>query len=251
VVKWGIMIDPYRIAAAEYAWDGFTAERFESPYGMFVHNTVRDDRAHATGLQFARCLEDQLPDFLAALEANYKRFGFTHRWITGFDVRSIAHLSSGLLPLGYDMEVYWALVRTNPSTKGVNETLEVRFSAPFQQDAFATVHLEDDPDEGGVSYMREMLRQLGGQEIVVYENDTPVAAGGYYVFGGITRFSRLYTRIEARGRGAASTLVQRTLERPDVASSDAAVLCVSENGPLKLYESLGFTRNNFFFNFSK
>lgn len=245
------MIAPQRIAAAEYAWDGFDADRFESPYGSFIHNRVRDDRRHATGLQFARCLEDQLPDFLAVLEANYKRYGFTHRWITGFDVRSLAHLSSGLLPLGYELEVCWALVKTNPSTRGVNDALEVRFSAPFEQDGFAGVHLEDDPDEGGVSYMREMLRQLGGREIVVYEDDQPVSAGGYYVHDGITRFSKLVTRASARGRGAASALIQRTLEQPDVASSDAVVLCAREDGPMKLYESLGFTRNHFFFNFSK
>ncbi|NJK43831.1 MAG: hypothetical protein HC933_05690 [Pleurocapsa sp. SU_196_0] len=114
------MIDPYRIAAAEYAWDGFTAERLESPYGVFVHNTVLDNRAHATGLQYARCLDAQLPDFLANLEANYKRHPFTHRWITGFDVRSLAYLSSGLLPLGFAAELYWALVKTLPSSREIN-----------------------------------------------------------------------------------------------------------------------------------
>jgi GNAT superfamily N-acetyltransferase len=244
------MIDPYRIAAAEYAWDGFTAERLESPYGVFVHNLVLDNRVHATGLQFARCLDAQLPEFLANLEANYKRHPYTHRWITGFDPRSLAYLSSGLLPLGFTSEVYWALVKSLPSSREINDALTVRVAAPFQDEGFATVQLED-TDAEGVAYQRTMLHKLEGREVVVYDGETPIASGGYYVFEGITRFSRIVTRAEHRGRGAATALIETVCQQPEVASSDAIVLCVGENGPLKLYESLGFTRNNFFFNFSK
>ncbi len=249
------MFDPQRLAAALYAWDGLTAERYESPYGMFVHNTVRDELPHSTGLQSARCLNEQFPDFLVALEANYKRFDKSHRWLSGYDPRSLAFLSQGLLPLGYSSQVYWAMVKTTASSRAVNPDLEVRITEPAQQEGYATVQLEaaqlEGTDEREISYAREMLRQLGGREAVVYQGGQAIAAGGYYRVDGITCLTSFVTGAASRGQGAATALVAAILAQPEVASSEATVLCALEGESLKLYESLGFTRNHFFFVFSK
>ena len=74
---------------------------------------------------------------------------------------------------------------------------------------------------------------------------------GWFVVDRIARYRHVTTAPQARGQGAATTIIRHVQDHPTVRAQDALTIFCGEDGPLRLYQELGFTVRGFMWEFLK
>lgn len=243
------MFNPQRIAAAEYALDIAQAGVANSQFGQFVHNPGVQ-RVHASGHFFTNCYPAAAADFFTYLEAQYDTLGIASRWVCGYDLETFLALLPEAMRKGYQYQAYWALRKARESAVSGNPALRVTASPPGQNKSVYTIRREGGEEGESINYYRGKLVAVGGLEVVAYLNDDPVATTDFYIYDGIAHCSQIVIRSNYRRLGIDASLLQILLRQPPVQSSECTLICSPENGPIALYERLGFVRNNFMWNLS-
>lgn len=243
------MFDPQRIAQAEYALDIAQAGVANSHFGQFVHNPGAG-RVHASGHFFTTVSVDEAEDFFSYLEAHYNQLGIASRWVCGYDLDTFLALLPGAMNKGYQYQAYWALRKSRASAVNLNLAVRVTASAPGQNKSAYTIRRENGEEGERINYYRSKLAALGGVEVVAYLNDEPVATTNFYLYNGVARCSRIVTRSNYRRLGIDGSLLQLLLKQPLVQQSECIMITCREDGPMALYERLGFVRNNFMWHLS-
>jgi GNAT superfamily N-acetyltransferase len=93
-----------------------------------------------------------------------------------------------------------------------------------------------------LGYRQAQDPRLGGEALIGYVDDRPVGTTGWFIVDGVARFRPVSTIASYRRRGVATTLIRYVQDHPAVAAADGLVIYCSDDGPVPLYEQLGFVR---------
>jgi len=117
-----------------------------------------------------------------------------------------------------------------------------------------SLHREEDGQlQASYLFHRSQDARVGGERIVAYIDGRPAASTGWHVMDGIVRYRHVDTQEWARNQGAATTMLHYVQQHPVVQAQGAArraltIFC-GEDGPLPLYEQMGFVKQGFMWEF--
>ncbi|NJO02475.1 MAG: GNAT family N-acetyltransferase [Bacteroidia bacterium] len=245
------MFDVRRVADAECAQDDCGAAIEICQFGTFIMNHSPVSRSHSFQLSRTQCSRNQVASLLKYVDRKYDQLNLAHRWISGYDIESFANLMPALVQEGYDYQVYWALRKMGPFEKFINPDVEVRQYMPGTKLQAKHLFLREGDDPDSLAYVQMMLKRLGGRELIAYMGRTAVGTMGWYVYQGVARFTFILTHPNYRGLGIATTMIDFALQQEALQQADAIIICANENGPIPLYEQMGFVRNNLMWIFSR
>lgn len=260
------MLDPQRVAAAEYAKRRVLADATETRFGTFVHDAEHTDRAAATAFVDVSLPGDPPTDpdddhearrLLDRARAAYDRVGLGHRVFAGHGEATFARLAPLLRERGYDRELYWALVPHLVDVPAASSGLDVDAREHGSEDALA-VHESVGRDRGAIAYAAEVARALDGTELVAFRDGEPVGTVGWYVHYGdggddgddpVARLTHVGVLPESQNEGVGAELVRAVVDRCPLPRERVVVCATAEH--IGFYESLGFTRNGTLWRFAR
>ena len=221
------------------------AYRVETEFGPFYHHPEFPTKHNANQLYRCHVSKDDVARLLARVEALYGPTGLDFRKISGHDRATFETLRGPLSQRGWSLDVTWMMVFDRAPQRPVNPSIEVRaFDAALESipDLDRLHTLEDGTVDPLYLFDRAQDALVGGEWFIGYLEGEPVSHTGWYVVGGVARFRGVITVPEAQGQGAATTLIRHVQDHPTVREQDALVIFCGEDGPVRLYEQLGFTK---------
>ena len=228
-----------RVAEMEYVL--FRAPHHTRPeqFGTFIHHQDFPTRYDCAQLFDCRCAPGHAGRFLEELERLYGGTRLPHRKISFHDVATAAALRPALSRQGWHvtpgrMTIFRALPR-----RTLNPAVTVKAVDPYHPDLVALM-TDMGRLEGGFAYHRSQTSRTGGEWVVAYLDERPVGSTGWFVHDHMARFRFIGTTESARNVGVASALVRHVQDHPTVREQDALVIMVNDDGPVRLYEDLGF-----------
>ena len=165
--------------------------------------------------------------------------GLNYRKISGHDPATWEYLAPELEKAGWSVMSSSFKLHREPSTRPVNQELEIRVVDPMSKD-LESLYTRDGQIDGGFLLARAGSRRAGGEHLIGYSRGKPASCTGWFVVDRIARFRHVLTAPWARNRGYAGTLIQHVQLHQTVRTQDALVIFVSDDGPVALYEDLGF-----------
>jgi GNAT superfamily N-acetyltransferase len=242
-----------RLAYTEYTYLVDPVYRAETGFGWFYHHPDFPDRRDANQLLKCRCREGDVGKLVAHVEALYEPTGLPFRKLSGHDPATFEHLRRPLTQRGWKLYVTWMMVFDRSPERPINPDIEIQAFDATQASLpeVDRLNTEDGSVTSGHRFHRSQDARVGGEWLVGYLDGEPVSSTGWYVVGGVARFRRVMTMPEVQGQGAATTLIRYVQEHPIVREQDALTIHCGEDGPVRLYEQLGFTKRAKMFEFLK
>jgi hypothetical protein len=240
----GTEISPDRLAATEYAVFHDPERTTRTPFGWFTHNPDFPFRHDANQLFDVRCRPEDVDALLAELDRCYAGTGRPFRKLCFHDPETARHLVPTLERRGWSVRRTWMMVHRHPPRRAPNPAVEVRV-VPFHDPdgPRAAVALADGGTAEAMRYRQHSDPRLGGELLVGFLDGQPAGRTGWFVVGGIARHRPVRTRALYRNRGVATTLLLHIQRHPAVRAADALTIFVNEDGPIPLYEQLGFVKS--------
>ena len=228
-----------RLAATEYAAVADPNLTTKTRFGYFTHDPRFLKRHDPNQLFDVRCKPEQLGDLLTSVEALYAPTRLNFRKLSGY-------YSTEILPklesLSWSVQRTWMLTHTRPPIRSINPNVTVRPVNPHASTDLDVISHHPDTNSDNEAFRRAQETRLGGEVIVGYLNGEPVGKTGWFVVNGVVRFRGVFTVPEARNKGVASAMIHYVQTHPNVLEQATLCIHVGEDGPLKLYESLGFIK---------
>ena len=241
-------IDPERLAATWYAeFDPEHTRR--TRFGRFVHIPQFPRIRDANQLFDCRCGSGEASEFLDELDTLYENTGLGFRKIAGHCPRTLECLRPELTARGWKEQSGWMLVHRNPPQRPVNVEVRIEVVDAASERGRDSSRKGPTPDWPG--YKRAQDGRLGGSRVLAFLDGDLAGSTGWYVVDGLARFRYVHTVESARGRGVATTMVRAIQDHPEVKECEALVICCDDEGPLQLYEQLGFVRQGVTWEFLK
>ncbi len=231
-----------RLAETEYAAVCDPAFTRRTRFGRFVDIPQFPGRRDAHQLVDVRCREDEIGEMLAELADLYPT-DLPFRKLAGHDPATFAHVEPALKERNWSLERVWMMTHQKPPERFLNPDVHVEVVAPTSENLKRVSPPEDFNPERHAYYLSQDPR-LGGEVLVAYLGGQPVGSTGWFVVDGVARYRAVYVHPQARGRGVASAMLQHVQNHPVVRAQDALTIHVGEEGPVRLYEALGFVKHS-------
>ncbi len=230
------------MAETEYALFREPAHSRVTPFGTFVHHPAFPTRYDCNQLVDARCPRGATAAFFRNLTAHYAGLNLGFRKISGHDPVTLERLAPVLAREGWQVNHGRMTVFRGARVREANPAVTVRAVDPFNPDLETAYIGKRVPGvlDMGFQYHRTQTPRVGGEWLVAYQDGQPVGTAGWYVVGRLARFRFIGTLEHARSQGVATTLIRHVQEHPVVRQQDALVIFVNDDGPVSLYEDLGF-----------
>lgn len=244
-----------RLAATEYTYLADPRHLIQTEFGWFYNHPQFRSRTDAHQLMRVHCADDQVDLLLEHVDELYAGTGLDYQKVSGYDLATLAAIKAPLKAAGWRLaEHCWMLPFQGPSQRTVNPDIEIRTSDVLDIDPALEADLDSlFLDEGemrpGYLFHRAQDPRVGGEYVMAYLDDRPIASTGWFVVDGIARFRRVETIQSAWGRGAATAMLTYVQNHPVVQSQDALVIFCNESGPMRLYEEMGFEKHSFYWEF--
>ena len=224
-----------KLAATEYAIYSSPAHLHPGRFGIFVSIPDFPTRWDANQMFDLRCKKDQIPDLLSDLETLYKPTGAGFRKLAFHHTATARHLPDTLLFLGWDCRRHWMMTLDAFPEIPPNPSVAIR-TVPFHAAELALIY--DDPEE--LRYRQAQDDRLAGEALIAEIAGEPAGATGWFLVDGIARFRLIHTVPSHRRRGVAAALIREVVRRTSDRGIRRLCLHCPEQGPLRLYQSLGF-----------
>jgi hypothetical protein len=232
-----------RLAETEYTAVADPDYVDDSLFGRFVTDPRFPNRYDANQHFDTRVGFGQVELFLRSLERCYDGTGLAYRKVCGHDPATCELLRPVLESKGFSVRRCWMMTFEHEPLRPINPDVRVEVVAdPSSHPDLSLVHGGGMRSEGGFAYQVAQTERLGGETLLAWLDGRPAGTTGWFVVGGIARYRWVGTLPWARGRGVASTLVQYVQTRPEVQAQEALTIFCGEDGPVRLYESLGFVK---------
>lgn len=237
------MLTAERLVATEYAFYDNPATTDQTPFGRWTTDPRFPTRHDANQLFDVRCTPDQTDDLLTYLEELYRPTGLRFRKLTLHHGPTADHLLPLLASRGWSVRPTWVTQFLREPQRSVNPDVEIR-SIPFDDPEDHFRMIDDADTHSPESYLHHHAQsdRLGGEMIVAYLDGQPAGKTGWYVTDGIARFRGIDTLEAFRKQGVATTMIRYVQEHPTVRAADALTIHVGDDGPVALYEQLGFVK---------
>ena len=232
-----------RLAETEYTAASDPAFTKRTRFGRFVDIPQFPGRRDAHHLMDVRAREDEVEEMLAELSELYAPTGLPFLKLKGHDPATFAHLEPTLEGKGWSLERVWMMTHQKPPARPLNPKVQVEAVEPTSED-LKRVSPPEEFDEERRAYHLSQDPRLGGEVLVAYLEGQPVGSTGWFVVNGVARYRGVYVQPAARGQNVASTMIQHVQNHPAVRAQDALTIHVGEDGPVRLYEALGFVKRS-------
>jgi hypothetical protein len=233
-----------RLAETAYAKSADPARVVEGLFGRFISTPECPRWRDGNQLFDVRCGTAQLPALEAELDRHYAGLGLPYRLLTGHDVETYERLWPVLEGRGWRGSRTWILAAAQPSSREPNPDVTVEAAAADDPRVFELQVAAGRRPEGA-RFQQAHAARLGGQTFVASVDGRPAGTTGWFAVDGVGRYRWVGVAPWARQRGVASTLIQYVRALPEVQALDALALFCNFDGPLALYEQLGFRRQGF------
>lgn len=228
-----------RVAEMEYVLFRDPGHTRQTRYGTFVRHPGFPTRYDCGQLTNVRCAPGDAGRFLEELDRLYGGTRLQHRKISWHDPATTRELVPLLTRARWEIHGCRMMTWRAQPCRAVNLAVAVRVVDPFHPDLVALM-TEMGRLDGGFAWHRSQTPRLGGEWLVAYLDGKPVGSTGWFAHGRMARYRFIGTEEGARGRGVATTLMRHVQDHPEVRRQDALVLHVGDDGPVRLYEDLGF-----------
>lgn len=235
--------DVDRLAATEYAVHANPDCVQQTRFGRFVHDERFPTRHDAHQLFDVRCGPRDVDALLAEVDAMYAATGVRFRKLTFHDASTVGVLVPELRARGWSCRRENLLPFARAPVRQASEDVEVR-AVPFDDpDGHrATVALGTAGHLRALRYRQTQDPRLGGEALIGFVDGRAAGTTGWFVADGIARFRPVSTIPKHRRRGVATSLIRYVQQHPDVRGADGLVIFCGDDGPIPLYEQLGFVR---------
>lgn len=230
-----------RIAHTEYALYTDPAHTVAHRFGNWVRWPEFAWRHELNALHDVQCPAGEADALLQDIDQLYQGTGLPYRRMSYHRTSTLHELDDHLRHNGWAVSKPLTMVHRQPPKRALRSDLVFR-SVPLHErlgDRAAVVR-GDKWMVNGYFFRQAQDVRLGGEAIVAYLNGKPVGSTGYYIVNGVARFRAIVSHREHPRQGIATAMMYHVLSRPAVRAADAVVLFVGRNGPIHLYETMGF-----------
>lgn len=230
-----------RLAEVEYVLFRDPARSRATPFGTFVHHPDFPTRYDCNQLLNCRCPADRVPELARELDWLCAGLNLDFRKMSGHDDATYAALTPVFQREGWNAHRTRMTILAAPPSRPANPAVQVRAVDPFDPE-FESVQprREDGSFDRGFLYHRSQTGRIGGEWLLATLDGEPAGSTGWFVHDGIARFRFIGTREAARGHGVATTLIRHVQDHPAVRAAEHLCIHVNDDGPVRLYEDLGF-----------
>ncbi|MEZ4607888.1 MAG: GNAT family N-acetyltransferase [Deinococcales bacterium] len=191
---------------------------------------------------------EAIKDFLTLLEACYQPLNYNYRRLSVHEPLTAELLIPVLKTQGWECNKIFMMLHTAKAMRPINPDVRIEsidFAKQTLEDPgdFRKVYADDDFEFYRL-YDLHVDKRLGGKRIFAYLDDVPVGMTGFFVKDGIARYRGVYVHPKHRQLHIASTMIQYIQEALEVKAQEALTIHVGEDGPVKLYEALGFSHHS-------
>ncbi|MEK7764700.1 MAG: GNAT family N-acetyltransferase, partial [bacterium] len=230
-----------RLAEVEYVLFRDPAHSRATEFGTFVHHPNFPGRYDCNQLLDCRCPADRVPALVKELDGLYADLNLGFRKMSGHDEPTLAALTPMFEGERWKVNRSRMTIRSAPPVRAPNPAVRVRAVDPFDPDFEAVQERREDGSfDRGFLYHRSQTARIGGEWLLATLDGKSAGSTGWFVAGGIARFRFIGTLESARGRGVATTLIRHVADHPAVQAADHLCIHVGDDGPVRLYEDLGF-----------
>ena len=234
----------HRLTATEYVSLVDPAYVTATEFGNFYNHPDFPTRTDANQLYDCRCPQGEIDALLKLLEDSYAAAGLDFQKISGHDAATYDYLVAELLPRGWAVKREWLMPLEAEPQRAVNAEIQVRVVDDNNIRDLDALHMEDGKLQRGYLFSSAQDQRIGGERLLAYLNGEAIGCTGWFVVDGVARFRSVYTVDHARKQGAATTLIRHIQEHPTVRAQDGLVIFCGEDGPVPLYEQLGFAKRH-------
>ena len=239
-----------RLAETEYVSLADPSYVTETKFGHFYHHPEYPTRHDANQLMRCVCPAGSFDALLGELARLYEPTDVNYRKVSGHDPQTFEIASEGFAPLGVEGMTTWMMVHERASKRPTNPEIVVRVLTPERLHDLESLHKNQNGEPtAAFRFYRAQDARIGGEVLLAYLDDRPIASSGFFIVDGIARFRGVGTVKWARGRGAASAIIHYVQNHPDVRAADALTIFCDDEGPIPLYERLGFVKRHLFWAF--
>lgn len=230
-----------RLAETEYAVHAAPHYTTATRFGRFVHDPRFPYRHDANQLLDVRCAPGEVPALLALLDALFEDTGRPFRKMTVHDPDTVRHLIPELTERGWSCRRENMMPLRRASSRAASSLVAVA-AVPFEDpDGHrATIAKANHGHLRALHYRQAQDPRLGGEALIGYLGGHPAGTTGWFVVDGVARFRPVSTIATYRRQGVATTLIRYVQDHPTVSRADCLVIYCSDDGPVPLYERLGF-----------
>lgn len=243
------MVTMDRLAATEYVHLADPAHVTATAFGFFYNHPEHRSRTDAHQLYDGRCSAAKVTQLLALLDELYAPTGLDYQKVSGHDQATYTALLPELSERGWSCYRCWMMTFDQPPQRMANPAIEVQVVEPATLPLLDALYTTDDGLDQGYLFERSQAARVGGERLLALKDGQAIGCTGWFVVNGVARFRHVLTSAPARKQGAATTLIRYIQEHPTVKAQDALVIFCGEEGPIPLYEQLGFVKQGFTWEF--
>ena len=234
-----------RLAETEYVYFVDPEHTIETQFGLFQNHPQYQHRIDAHQLAKCHCPRGHATELLSTLEELYAPSGLDYQYIMGHDEGTYHYLAPILESHGWQLGRIWMFTFDGLVTRTSNPEIEIRrfdaLTANGTEIPNIYQHVKGRHQEDLAFYCSNDDR-VGGEWIIAYLDGEPISATGWYLHDNLARYRPVATIPSAERLGAATTLMRYIQSHPTVQAQEKLVLLCREDGPVPLYEQLGFVK---------
>lgn len=239
-----------RLSETEYVELADPAYTRQTPFGTFYHHPEFPTRHDANQLMRTVLPAGVEPVVLLDhLEELYSTTSITYHKMSGHDPTTFERLKP-LFPEDR-RQICWTLVLEREPERHANPDIIVEPVTSKNEADLDDLHRNA---EGRISdghrFARAQEARIGGEWVIGYVDRRPASSSGWFIVDGIARFRGVNTKEWAQNQGAATTMIHYVQNHPVVQAQDALTIFCTDEGPLRVYEELGFVKRGWMWELS-
>ena len=243
-------ITPARLAETEYHRLIDPQYLYPSRFGDFYNHAGFRTRHDAHQLCRTICQAGQVVDLLQEIDQLYAGLGLGHKKISGHDLATYHNIEPELSTRGWQVQRTWVMLWQKEPIRPANPAIEIRVVDETNLADLDSLHQgENGQLQPSYLFHRAQDARVGGERIIAYIDGRPAASTGWHLLDGVVRYRHVDTQEWARKQGAATTMLHYVQQHPVVQAQDGLTIFCGEDGPISLYEQMGFVKQNFMWEF--
>jgi len=241
------MISAAQLAQTDYKRCAAPSKTIKTSYGYFTSDLRFKTRYDATHHFATNVKKEDETQFFASIEQLYKDTNLKHRMIKGHDPETLERLRPFAESNNWTINLILMMVFKNKPARPINPKVKLKVVNTSASEDLKRLIFRPE------AYDFAMLQnpRLGGETILAYLDNEAVGSTGWFIVNGIARYRSVFVSPDYRKQHVASTMLQYVQNHPTVKAQTALTIHVDEDGPVSLYETLGFVKHSILWELKK
>ncbi len=241
------MITAAQLAQTDYKRCAAPSKTIKTNYGYFTSDLRFKTRYDANHHFATHVKKEAETHFFTTTEDLYKDSKLNHRMIKGHDPATLERLRPFAESNNWTINLILMMVFKNKPARPINPKVKLKVvDASRSEDLKRLVYRPE-------AYEFAMLQnpRLGGETLLAYLEGEAVGTTGWFIVNGIARYRSVFVNPDYRRQNVASSMLQYVQNHATVKAQTALTIHVDEDGPVSLYETLGFVKHSILWKLKK